>query len=200
MKRTMLVVTITGLLMTLACFTANVNIYFPPEKLQEATDGWVEEIHGKNSPSIESDATSEHSMFRNMLREIPLFESQAYAQVDITVTNPTIRALLASMKERLETLRPLYEKGVIGEANDGLLSIRSSDELGLKEKADVKKLVKTENSDRENLFSEFLKANDRSSEELPEVKKSFAESKRKVAEKGWWIQNDDGEWVKKDSQ
>ena len=198
MKRTILVTTLAALVMTLACVT--VNVYFPAAEVQNAADRIVGEIHGEQTSSVEPEAPASQSLLRRTLRGLALFESQAYAQADINVTTPNIRALKASMKERFEELRPLYEKGVVGETNDGLLSIRSSDELDLKEKAGVKKLVKAENADRENLYREIAEANDLSADTVPQIQELFANSWRKDAKKGWWIQNDDGEWMKKGSE
>jgi uncharacterized protein YdbL (DUF1318 family) len=103
------------------------------------------------------------------------------------------------MKKRFDSLKPLYEQGVIGETKDGLISIRSLDGLGLKEKADAKKLVEAENEDREKLYVEIVKANDLPSDSVPQIKELFANSWRKEAKKGWWIEKDNGDWVKKDS-
>jgi uncharacterized protein YdbL (DUF1318 family) len=102
------------------------------------------------------------------------------------------------MKERFDQLRPLYEKGVLGETNDGMLNVRSVEGLGLQEKAQVNKLVNAENEDRTKLYQEIAKANDLSPDTIDDIKKLFANSWRKDAKKDWWIQKDDGTWVKKD--
>ena len=198
MRKSILAATIAALMLALACVT--VNVYFPAAEVQSAADTIVEEVQGAQRSSDESELTPKQSMLRRALRAVALLESQAYAQVDIDITTPNIRALRASMKERFQSLQPLYEKGVIGETNDGMLSLRSLDDLNLKEKAEAKKLVKAENSDRENLYLEIVKANDIPSDSLPQVKELFANSWRKNAKKGWWIQENDGDWVKKDQE
>jgi uncharacterized protein YdbL (DUF1318 family) len=66
-----------------------------------------------------------------------------------------------------------------------------------KEKADLRRLAKAENSDRKNLYTEIIKANNLEPRFLPEVEKIFANSWRQKALSGSWIQNDDGTWVKK---
>jgi len=198
MKKPILVATFSVLLMALACVT--VNVYFPAAELQEAADKIVEEVHGKQTSSIEDENMSLQSLFRQTFRAIALLEGTAYAQVNIDVTTPTIRALKESIKKRFDSLRPLYEKGVVGETNDGLLSLRSSEGLSLKEKAAAKKLLNAENSDRENLYLEITKANDLPLDTVAQTKEIFAGSWQKNAGKGWWIQKRDGEWVKKDSQ
>lgn len=196
MKKPILVAAFSALLMALACVT--VNVYFPAAELQEAADKIVEEVHGKQSRSMDSEDVSLQSLLRRMYREIVFLEGTAYAQINIDVTTPTIRALKASMKERFASLKPLYEKGVLGETNDGLLSLRSTEGLDLKEKADAKKLVNAENSDRENLYLEITKANDLPKDTVAQTKEIFAGSWQKNAAKGWWIQKPDGEWVKKE--
>jgi uncharacterized protein YdbL (DUF1318 family) len=198
MKKPILVATFSALLMALACVT--VNVYFPAAELQQAADKIVEEVHGKQSTSIENKDSSLQSLLRRTFRAVALLEGTAYAQVNIDVTTPTIRALKASIKERFDSLRPLYDKGVLGETNDGLLDLRSSEGLSLKEKADAKKLVNAENSDRENLYLEITKANDLPADTMTQTKEIFAGSWQKNAGKGWWIQKPNGDWVKKDSQ
>ncbi len=194
MRRPIFVATVAALFLTLACVT--VNVYFPAAELQDAADRIEDEIRGEQSPSDESDLTSSRSMLRRVLRDM-FFGGEAYAQVDINVTTPNIRALIDSRAKRFNSLRPLFEKGVIGESKDGLLSIRSLDELGLKDKAGAKKLVKAENADREKLYLEIAKANGLTPDTVPQIKGKFANSMRKKAEKGWWIQKNSGEWVKK---
>ena len=198
MRRSIMVTTFAALLLTLACVT--VNVYFPAAEVQQAADRIVEEVHGVQPSSSQPGTEPKQSMLRRTLRGMALFESKAYAQADIEVSTPNIRALKNSIKERFESLKPLFEKGIVGETNDGLLSIRASEGLSLKEKADVNKLVKAENADRESLYSEIAKANDLPPDTVAEIKGLFANSWRKNAKKGWWIQEDNGDWIKKDSQ
>ncbi|RJP75285.1 MAG: DUF1318 domain-containing protein [Candidatus Abyssobacteria bacterium SURF_17] len=196
MKKSILLATVLALLFTLACVT--VNVYFPAAEVQRAADKIVEEVQGTQPTT--SEAPSDESMLRRSWNAIALFQNEAYAQPDINITTPNIRALKAKMKERFPSLQPLYGNGVVGETNDGLLNIRSLEGLGLKEKADAKKLVEAENADRENLYREIAKANDLTPDTIPQIKELFANSWRKNAKKGWWIQEDDGEWVKKVSE
>lgn len=195
MRKSLYVAVVMGLLFALACVT--VNVYFPAAEVQRAADKIVEEVRSEPAASA-PEAIDEQSMLRSTLQMIGLLPGEAYAQADINVSTPNIRALKASMKERFEQLRPLYEKGVLGETNDGLVSIQSVEGLSLPEKAKVNKLVNAENEDRTKLYEEIAKANDLPSDTIDDIKKLFANSWRKDAKKGWWIQKDDGTWVKKD--
>jgi len=196
MRKPIFVAMIAALFLTLACVT--VNVYFPAAEMQDAADKIEDEVRGTQPTSIESRLGPMDRMLRRMLGGIS-FEGVAYAQIDLNVTTPNIRALVDSRAKRFESLRPLYEKGVIGETNSGMLSIRSLEELNLKNRAEAKTLVKAENKDRVDLYLEIAKANKLSPDTVSQIKKKFANSMRKKAEKGWWIQKDSGEWVKKGS-
>ncbi len=195
MRKPIFVTTITFLLLTLACVT--VNVYFPAAEVQNAADQIVGEIHGDDVS--EPGEVPHESKLRRMLLNLPLFERSAYAQADINVSTPNIRALRQSMKDRFASLRPLYDGGVVGEGNDGLLSTRSLDGLSLKDKAAAKKLVKAENKDREELYLEITKANDLPSDTVSQIRGLFANSWRKDSKDGWWVQKGNGEWIKKGS-
>ncbi|MBI5115819.1 YdbL family protein [Candidatus Poribacteria bacterium] len=197
MRKSIQFASIVALVLTLACVT--VNVYFPAAEVQHAADKIVEEVHGKQPEATTPEAAPKESMLRRMLEGISPFGGVAYAQVDINISTPNIRALKESMKQRFDSLRSLYDKGIIGETNDGLLSIRTLEGLDLKDKADANKLVKAENADRENLYMEIAKANDLPPDTVPQIKELFANSWRKDAKKGWWIQKGNGEWERKDS-
>ncbi len=199
MKKSIMVAVFTAVLLTIACVT--VNVYFPAAEVQQAADKIVGDVYGKQPAPAAPEDTTEQSMLRRMWRElVSPFANEAYAQADINISTPNIRALRASLEERFDSLQPLYDKGIIGITNEGLLEIRSVEGLGLKEKAEANKLVKADNADRENLYSEIAKANDIPSDSVSEIKKLFAVEWRKKAHKGWWIQKDDGGWVQKGSE
>ena len=89
------------------------------------------------------------------------------------------------------------DRGTIGIAADGLLAVRNTDGLNLKERAESKQLVDAENRDRENLYAEIAKANNISTEAIPKIKAIFAKSWIEQARPGWWIQDSPGNWKKK---
>jgi uncharacterized protein YdbL (DUF1318 family) len=198
MRKSMFVTMIAFLVLTLACVT--VNVYFPAAEVQDAADQIVGEIRGDQSSPSESGDVPHESRLRRMLLNLPLFERQAYAEADINVTTPNIRALKKSMKDRFASLKALFESGAVGEGNDGLVSVRSLDGLSLKDKAGAKKLVKSENEDRKELYREIAEANDLGPDSASRISKLFANSWRKDSRDGWWVQKDDGSWIRKGSQ
>ncbi|MGZ9130716.1 MAG: YdbL family protein, partial [Candidatus Binatia bacterium] len=118
-------------------------------------------------------------------------------EADINVSNPAIRAIKDSIKARSEAIKPFMDRGSIGIAADGLLAIRNTDGLNLKERAESKQLVDAENRDRENLYAEIAKANNISNESIPKIKAIFAKSWLEQSRSGWWIQDGQGNWKKK---
>ena len=180
-----------------ACVT--VNIYFPAAAVERAADQIVKETWG--GPGEPAKTAPKPQSF-NLSSPIKLaslnFVSAAHAQeADINVSNPAIRALKESIKERSNAIKPFMDRGNIGIAQDGLLVIRSADGLNLKERAETKQLVDAENRDRENLYAEIAKANNISRESIPRIKTIFARSWLDQAQAGWWVQDGQGNWKKK---
>jgi uncharacterized protein YdbL (DUF1318 family) len=89
------------------------------------------------------------------------------------------------------------DRGNVGISRDGLLSVRATEGLSLKERAEVQQLVDAENRDREALYAEIAKANDIARESVPKIKAIFAKSWIEQARPGWWIQDAQGNWRKK---
>ena len=180
-----------------ACVT--VNIYFPAAAVERAADQIVKETWG--GPAEPGTTVPQpQSHHPNPSTEILSFSfiGVAHAQEpDINVANPAIRALKDSIKQRSDAIKPYMDRGNIGIAQDGLLAIRGTDGMSLKERADAKQLVDAENRDREALYAEIAKANNIPNENVPKIKSTFAKSWIEQARPGWSIQDSQGNWRKK---
>jgi uncharacterized protein len=178
-----------------ACVT--VNIYFPAAAVERAADQIVKETWG--GPGEQEKPKSEpqsKNLFSPLLSVA--FVDDAYAQeADINISNPAIRALKESIRVRSDAIKPYMDRGNIGIAQDGLLAIRTTEGLSLKERAETKQLVDAENRDREALYAEIAKANNIATESIPRIKMIFAKSWMDQARPGWWIQDNQGNWKKK---
>jgi uncharacterized protein YdbL (DUF1318 family) len=191
-KRSLLIVTF----LVSACVT--VNIYFPAAAVERAADQIVKETWGgpgetapKGRPQSRNPAISHSKIAFG-------FVDQAHAQeADINVSNPAIRALKDSIRNRSDSIKPFMDRGNAGINQDGLLTVRSTDGLSLKERAEVQQLVEAENRDREMLYLEIAKANSFPRESVPKIKRIFAKSWTDQAKAGWWIQDAQGAWKKK---
>ena len=177
-----------------ACVT--VNIYFPAAAIQKAADQIVDDVTGTEGEQKPEKKSDTQSRLIDKLKDINLGPKEAYAQ-DINVSTPAIRNMRKSMRESFRELKPFYVRGNVGENKSGFVEIRSTSGLNLKEKADVARLVDQMNKSRTALYAEVVKANKLDSNSLQQVQKIFANSWRNKSRTDWWIQNDNGEWEKK---
>ncbi len=194
-------------LLFVSCVT--INIYFPAAAVEKAADRIVDEVWGEKlkkkieEEKMREEKKSEESpqgVFENYHRKhiLVYFVSVAHAEeADINVTTPAIRTLKESIKQRASKLIQFLDSENAGLTNDGLLKIRNTDGLTLKERAQLERLVKAENADRNALYLEIAKANNISPDKVDDIKKIFAKSWIKQAKPGWWIQLEDSKWVQK---
>ena len=142
-------------LMIFACVT--INIYFPAEKVESVAGEIVNEIRGQKPGKDNKPLKNEKGL---LLKETLLAFACPYALADeaLTVSNPTIRALKQRMKARYAQMKPYYQKGMLMEESNGYVSLGNTAGLGLKEKRNLKGLVKAENGDRKRLYAEIAKA------------------------------------------
>ena len=176
MKTIRVLSVLIALLVLAACVT--INIYFPAEKVESVAGEIVDEIRGREQGS---DKPSSDSSLNNVLERIrmALAPAQAWAQDVKEVSNPTIRALKGRMKARYEQLKPFYQKNLLTEGNNGYVSIASTQGLGLKEKRDLNSLVSSENSDRQQLYSEVAKALNIDASQVNRIAEIFAKEWQK---------------------
>ena len=193
-----------GLSMVLLVSCVTVNIYFPAAAIQKAADQIVDDVRNlpeqtpEQTPEQKPKPSPDKKSFLERFRVVAIGPTSAYAAaVDVNVSTPAVRALKASMAARFPQLQPLYGKGAVGETSNGLVAVRDTGALSLKEKADVNRLVDEENRDRTALYTEIIRANNLGMNTLPEVQKLFANSWRAASSPGWWIQQDNGQWAKK---
>ena len=180
-----------------ACVT--VNIYFPAAAVERAADEIVKETWGGPGDPGKTAPQPQSRYFDLPATIVKLgFVGQAHAQdADINVSNPAIRALKDSIKQRSDAIKPFMDRGNVGIGQDGLLVVRNSDGLSLKERAEITQLVDAENRDREALYAEIAKANNIARESVPKIKSIFAKSWIDQARSGWWIQDSQGTWRRK---
>jgi uncharacterized protein len=179
-----------------SCVT--VNIYFPAAAVERAADEIVKETWGGRSEPAPKEPPQ--SLLPSAAWKIVSagWVSAAFAQeADINISNPAIRALKDSIKSRSGSIKPFMDRGNVGLTRDGLLTVRTTDGLNLKERAEVQQLVEAENRDRESLYLEIAKANNFSKESVPKIKSIFAKSWAEQAQPGWWIQDAQGNWQRR---
>ena len=90
--------------------------------------------------------------------------------------------------------------GIIGENNEGGVTLLEPEKVEPADRAFVENLVKEENEDRLVIMGRIIETNETlSPTDLPRVHKMFAALNRDKALKGERIQLDNGKWIQKDT-
>ena len=63
--------------------------------------------------------------------------------------------------------------------------------------ATVQRVARAENADRETLYKEIAAAEGVDNSQIPRIRETYAETLRKNARRGDWIQSPGGEWKQK---
>ena len=127
---------------------------------------------------------------------IALFSVAAQAQANLEANTPAINTLKKSLGERHKQLAPFYASGAVGIAGDGTLVLRDANAVPLPQRGAVSSLVAAENADRASLYKEIAAANGKPEWET-EIRNTFAQRWVEKAQPGWYVQNAQGQWVKK---
>ena len=196
-----LVVLLAVWVITITCARITVNIYFPAAEIRDAATKIEQEVRQEDQKP--ETPPSKPQGFRLWPRTWPVRlalgvpEAAAQQKIDINITSPAIRRLIASRKQRYPHLVPLFNQGALGENNQGLVEIRSLEGLPLQDKARAKALSEQENSDRQQLYGALAEANNIPKNQVQEIATIFAEVNRREASATWWVQEPNGSWRKK---
>jgi uncharacterized protein len=194
----------TGALLALAaCVT--INVYFPEAAIKDLSRQIEEEVQKRAAEQqLEQQGEPEKPVDpappgRMSLLDQLLGVSPAYAQVAApAVTSPAIRKIIESRAARVEALNQFKAAGAVGENNQALLEVRNLEAAGdLKARAELQRLVRAENADREEMFKEMAASEGVELSQLPRIRETYAGTLRDQARKGDWIQMPDGSWRQK---
>jgi uncharacterized protein YdbL (DUF1318 family) len=184
-----------------ACVT--INVYFPAAAAEKAADRIIEDVWGSDAQKSNDDR---RSSLRSVEPQSVLLAAAgavldfliptAHAQADLNIASPVVKQLTASMEARHAQLKKYYDSGAVGLTRDGLIEVRDQNAIPLPERNATRKLVADENADRANLYREIANANGHPEWES-DIRKTFAERWIERASAGWYVQNAQGQWVKK---
>ncbi len=196
--------------MIAACVT--VNIYFPAAKVQKAAEQIVDEVYGAKpgdagagekkgaepAPAAEAPKPSSSLGARFVVSLAAMLSPRsAWADDATTVSNANIRALKSEIASNHEKLAPHYAAGRVGIGNNGLLVVKSTEGLGLKDVAELKRVVEADNQARMKLYQEVAAALGIDPGQVAKVQATFAAEWIGKAPAGWWVQDASGAWRKK---
>jgi len=221
MKRTIMKALLTGLSgMLAACAIITVNVYFPEKAVKEAYKSLDEMLlkQGEEKPDSDGQKPAEQKPAPDAGPQSRLFEwlpsfalvGEAFAaenyadQLAIEISSmPDVLKAYDEMKARLPQLDALRDRGVVGETNQGLVTVHDKGQATPQDEA----LVKAENGNRKIVITAMAKAILKLNKQpeskaaigqvLPKAAATYADAKREAAEPGWWIQLANGRWVQK---
>jgi uncharacterized protein YdbL (DUF1318 family) len=198
----MKVFTLSAALFLTACVT--INIYFPAAAAEKVADQIIQEIQqetpeSQNNSPIEPQSAVEQQDWQLLSwvildKTLDFFISPAQAAANLDISSPDIQRIKASMKRRFPSLVSAYNQGWIGIKRDGFLTLKGN--VPLKERNRINKLVAAENNDRQRLYQAIANANGHP-EWADEIQQTFAKRWISHAHRGWWIQQPNGQWVRK---
>jgi uncharacterized protein len=208
--RRLIAVLFLGMVGTLlaTCARITVNVYFPAAEVRTAAQEIEGQVRQHETPPEEVPPTAPPTPQKphssdpghppwTLHLAWAVASAMAQQQLNLNVSTPAIRSLIASRQQRYPNLVPLFTQGVLGENNRGLVEVRPSPDLSLQDKARATTLSTEENHDRQQLYAELAKANNIPPGRLAEVGSIFADVNRQQAQTGWWIQGQDGAWKQK---
>lgn len=188
----------------IACVT--INVYFPAAAAEKAADRFIQDVYGKQPPAKnpqqeapkaqpqpQSDAAPGHHLLIDALNTLV---APARAAENIDINTPAIQRIKRSMAARNSALRPYYNSGAIGLTNSGLIAIRNLGAVPLAQRNRLKQLVAADNRDRNALYPEIARANGHPEWEQ-RIRKIWAQRWIANAPKGWWYQDNRGNWKHK---
>ncbi len=205
-----------------SCAVITVNVYFPEKDVKQAYGDLEKELMKPDSNAVQPDQDKKpesqpqkktpQGKPESSIRFDPSkwVVGEAYAQdsdlaqeiADTVKKMPDVVAAYREMGAVVPDLDRLMSSGVVGEANNGLLVPRE----GSLSPAD-RQLVDMVNKDRKIVINGMAKAIVRINRqpENPDTLKQvtsqaaeqFAAHRRDTAKKGWWVQDNDGNWSKK---
>ncbi len=189
----------------IGCVT--INVYFPEEAIKDLSERIEDEVERvADATGTSSSLTPAPDGMRKLWATVakPLLHltaGSAYAQGDAVaapeVTNPAIRKIIDSRAARLAELNRFKAAGAIGENNVGDVAVRGLDQLDLRDRAAVQRLVNSENKDRAALYKEIAAAKNVDLSQTSRIRDTYAATLRQKAKKGDWIQMPDGTWRQK---
>ncbi len=191
-----------------SCAIITVNIYFPEKEVKEAYKELEKELMTPGGPGKEPKSKPEGKPEGSLKME---FISSAYAQepgladniAQIVKRMPEVVNAYKEMGARLPEIDKLRDSGAVGEGKDGLLVVRDEKLMT----PEGKRLADMENGNRRTVMNGMARAiirinrvpeNESNLKQvLPQAVDQFAALRRDSSKKGWWIQDQYGNWARK---
>ncbi len=178
-----------------ACVPVTVNINFPQEKLEGAAGNIEDMVRSPDNPkqpaAPKKPGPGSHAADRLLAALGPRV---AEAQVpEVRTRTPELMRAIESRRARNPQVEQWKARGCIGENGQGLLEPRPGQGCT----GDVAGLIAAENADRSFIYDTLMQQNNIPASDAPRVRAAFAKANRDRARPGEWVQEPNGQWVKR---
>ncbi len=198
-----------------------VNVYFPAAEAQRAADKIINAVTGSTTPAPGSPAQPSKPQVTAPATQPPSSSASAYSHAErllastaavmldslipaaraadranLNISTPQIRAIIADMHQRFQSLKPYFVSGVVGVTANGTIAVRDQSTVPLMKRAALAQLVAQQNQDLAQLYTEIAEANGHP-EWATDIRSAFAQ--RWIAharQTGWYYRDGNGNWVK----
>jgi hypothetical protein len=117
--------------------------------------------------------------------------------INVNVATPPVVITRHAMTQRYSRLERFYQAGVIGLGKDANLHVRDATRLTLVQRQAAEKLVDAENQDRKSLVIAVSEAHEGKQARQAEVRAALYKDSLDRFKSGWWIQDEQGNWMQK---
>ncbi len=118
--------------------------------------------------------------------------------VDIDIGTPPVIVIRHSMTQRYSRLVRMYDAGIIGLGNDGMLQKRDTGkQLTLVQRQIAEKLIDQDNNDRQALVYAIAYNHEGRLARVPEIRTALLKRWQEQFKSGWWMQDSAGNWFQK---
>jgi hypothetical protein len=203
-----------------ACAVITVNVYFPEGDAKEAyksLDGMLLKNREEKVPGTEKSQSLEKRSqeIRPHSRLLDIMPSLSFCSVAHAASNladdlavelasmPEVLKAYEEMSQRLPRVTALFDSGVIGLTNQGLVTVREKTKTAPQDE----KLVQAENQSRKTVVSSMARvivkltgqpSSDTVMEQaMGKAAATYAETRREAAKPGWWVQLPNDRWIQK---
>lgn len=210
MRKKNFIMVVVFFLIVISCAVITVNIYFPEKDVKEAykalekelmTPGKVDKDRPKES---EPGGKPESSLRFELVRLVYAQEAGLSEKIaEIIKRMPEVVNAYREMGKRLAQMDRLRDSGAVGEGNNGMIVVREERLLT----GEDRRLIAMENENRRTVINGMARAIIRINrvpenegninQVMPQAVRQFADLRRDAAKKGWWIQDQYGNWNRK---
>ena len=183
-----------------ACVPVTVNITFPQEKLEGAAGRIEDMVRSPDNPKPPAQPKKEpqSGLGDHLLAMLGPVEATAQSRSvdvvpEIRVQTPELMRHIESRRGRNPQIEQWKARGCIGETNQGLLEARPGQGCA----GEVAGLIAGEIADRSYIYDTLMQQNNIPASDGPRVRAAFAKANRDRAKPGEWVQQPNGQWVKK---